>query len=106
MQIERTLHSDRIPADPNEPIIERYDYELLRFSDGGAAFRVRRYASEIEEASFLGAELGGARRLMTKADLQSALFRAAVAYLKENGVTRVQWLNPDGEGYELVTELA
>jgi len=102
MRVERTWHRDRIPDNPIVPIVEQYDYEVIRFMDGDTVLVARLYSSDQDEASFLSAESGGERRLLTRADLETKVFREAVEYLRTLGVKRVQWLNPDGEGYEAV----
>jgi predicted N-acetyltransferase YhbS len=104
MRVQRTRHVDRIPLDLKEPVLEQYDYDMIRFSDSSGVFVARQYLSEREAASFLCAESRGERRLLTRADLQTRLFCEAVRYLHAHGVTRVQWLNPEGERYEVVPE--
>jgi hypothetical protein len=101
--VEHTHHVDRIPADVARPVVQRYECDIFRFSNDNAVLIARQYSGEPDAAHFLRRELGSDHFGLTQRDLATPLFRSAVSYLRDNGISRIEWLNIEGEGYESIS---
>ena len=100
MHVERTHYVDRIPEDPALPALQRYEYDLFRFSEGDEVLVARSYSFDQSGAHFLRRESGSEHFGLTRKDTTTSLFLSAVSYLQGVGMSEVQWLNIEGEGYE------
>ncbi len=76
-----------------------YEYDLYEFETSGLKYLARSYTSEPGEAHFLRKEVGGQTAPLTTHDVQSALFRDAVAYLRGLGKSRVRYLSSEAASY-------
>jgi hypothetical protein len=102
MDVSTTHRVDASEPDARGQYEYRYEYDIYRFSSGDTALVARSYAHEPDEAHFLRLEQNGKQRLLTDADLRLPLFAEAVAYLKNHGKARLDWLSGRGNGYEEV----
>jgi len=102
MRVDKTHHVDRVPPDLNEVAVASYVYDLFRFCEGDAILVARSYAERPQQAHFLRREVGSAQIGLTVQDTRTPIFAAAVAYLRSAGLTELELLNVEGEGYEPV----
>lgn len=79
-----------------------YEYDVYWFSRGGRSFVARAHIDEPGKIAFLSCELTilGFRRhrLLKAADLRSPLFKAAIAHLRDLGMTSIDRLTKT-DGY-------
>jgi hypothetical protein len=76
-----------------------YEYDLYEFDVPGLKYVVRSYTSEADEAHFLRKEVDGRVLELTAADAERESFRAAVAYLRARGKSRVNYLSSEAGAY-------
>ena len=76
-----------------------YEYDLYEFEAPGLKYVARSYVSEPHEAHFLRKEVGGQTASLKTRDIQSALFRDAVAYLRGLGKVKVSYLSSEASSY-------
>lgn len=102
MHVEKTHHVDA--SEPNaDGLYEwRYEYDLYSFSHASISMVARTYVSELDAVYFLRIEQGTLRRGITPKEFSLPVFREAVAYLRDAGFRRVEWLGESG--YEPVPE--
>lgn len=102
MQVAVTHHIDEDEPDAQGVQAYCYEYDLYCFGEGEVTLIARAYADTAHEAHFLSVEIGGKRRLLRDADLQTPLFAQAAAHLRAAGKTTLKWLSGRGDGYALV----
>jgi hypothetical protein len=91
-----------MPPDPDQVAVASYVYDLFRFCEGDAVLVARSYAESPQQAHFLRREVASTPVGLTVQDTRAPIFAAAVAYLRAAGLTELEWLNVEGEGYEPV----
>lgn len=96
MKIVKTHHIDASDADENGLYDYYYEYDVYEFSDGDVSYIVRRYSDEPSDAHFLKKHRQDNWRLLEPSDLDSALFAAAVASLRQEGIVRIRVLGNKG----------
>lgn len=104
MHVERTHHVDRIPEDPALPVLQRYEYDIFRFSEGNEVLVARSYSFDQLDVHFLRRESGPEHFGITRKDTTTTLFLSAVSYLRGIGRSDIRWLNIEGEGYEALSD--
>jgi hypothetical protein len=103
MHVEKSHHVDTSEPDTNGLYEWRYEYDLYSFSDASISMIARTYESEPDAVYFLHIEQGSLRRGITPKEFSLPVFREAVAYLRDAGFRRIEWLGVSG--YDRVPEV-
>lgn len=108
MRVSIDHHVEASEADANGMHDWHYEYDAYRFSQGWRSFVARAYTDEPGKVAFLSREVkifGFYRhRLLNSADLESPLFRAAVAHLRDLGMTSFDRLT-EANGYVSIEDM-
>ena len=102
MHVQTSHHVDAGEQDADGIYEYYYEYDVTVFSEDGQSLVVRSYIDTPHEAHFLRAEVGSYRRLLTDSDMRSALAVEAIAHLRAQGKTEINWLSGRRNGYEPV----
>lgn len=100
VHVETTQNVDRMPEDLTLPVLQRYEYVIYRFFEGDDVLVARSYNCEPRAVHFLRRESGSNHFCLTLSDTTTPLFLSAVSHLQAIGMSTIEWLNIEGEGYE------
>jgi hypothetical protein len=89
-----------MPPDSDQILVASYVYDLIRFREEDVILVARSYAASPQQAHFLRREVASTPVGLNIQDTRTPMFAAAVAYLRAAGLTELEWLNVEGEGYE------
>ncbi len=96
MQVAKTHHIDCSERGADGLYEWYYEYDLFRFVEGDVALVARSYVDSPAEAHLLRVERAEKPCQLSAADLGSPLAIAAIGYLRDCGIRKLQWLSPSG----------
>ena len=96
MEVRKTRLTDSAEPDVNGFVDYFYEYDMYEFVGRGLSLTARSYTDNGHEAHFLGRQGTSSNHLLKTEDFEHPLFLEAVAILKAEGKTEVNFLTEHG----------